>query len=136
MRAVLPASAVVGAMLSACSNTTSIPSRAKIVVSPSDSLEITRVRADIVDGGTVVRGHVARRALRDDPVPGYLHIEAVSGSSVIAWTNTRWDKFARRRFPGSLFQARLPDTVRPIDEIRVSHVLAGHGDLLRSGTSL
>ena len=136
MRTVLPASAIVGAMVSACSNTTSIPSRAKIVVLPSNLLEISRVRADIVDGGTVVRGHVAQRALRADSVPGYLQIEAISGSSVIAWTNTRWDKFARRRFPGSLFQARLPDTARSIDEIRVSHVLGGHGDLPRSGTSL
>lgn len=136
MRAALAAPAVVVTMLAACTDTPRTPSRARIVILPSKSLVISQVRADIVDRATIVQGHVARRALQGGPIPGHVHVEAVSGPLIVAWADARWNRLARRRFPASVFQARLPDTAFPLDQIRVSHVSVEHGDTSRPGNSL
>lgn len=121
-------------MVAACTTAPWDPSQAMIVVAPSKSLAISQVRADMVDGQTVVRGRVARRALLGGAVRGHLHVEARSGPRVVAWADTRWTQLARRRLPTSSFQVRLPVTAVPFDTIRVAHVLTGHRKPRAAGT--
>ena len=133
MRALFPATVLACATLAACTTTPRISSQARIVTLPSRSLVISNVRADIVDDAFVVRGHVGRRALLRGPIWGHLHVEAFYGPSLVATADTRWTQLARGRLPASFFQVRLPNTARPIDVIRVSHMYADHRKARASG---
>ena len=81
----------------------------------------------------LARLRVARRALLGGPVWGHLHVEAFYGPSLVATADTRWTQLARGRLPASFFQVRLPNTARPIDVIRVSHMYADHRKARASG---
>lgn len=126
--------AVVGcALLAGCATMPLNPIAVRIVSAPSKTLVFTSVRAGVRGDVTVVRGRVARRTMMGGAVWGHVHVEALSGNTVLAWADTRWTQLARRRLPTSFFQAQLPTPAVPIDEIRVSHRPTGHGGKRNSG---
>lgn len=116
-----------------CATVSTSPLPVRVVAVPSRSLQFSGVRAELRDGRTIVRGRVARASMIPGLVWGHLHVEALAGSTVVGWADTRWTQLARRRLPRSSFWVRLPRGLPPIDTIRVSHVLKGHEGVRQSG---
>lgn len=135
MRASLPAAMILFPLVAGCATVPTSLVPVSIVTEPSRSLQLSGVRAELRGGRTIVRGRVARASMIPGAVWGHLHIEALAGSNVVGWADTRWTQLARRRLPRSSFWVRLPRGLPPIDTIRVSHVLKGHQGARQSGTN-
>jgi hypothetical protein len=117
---------VAGAMLAGCATTPATPLGARLVAERSGSLRLLSLRAERRADDVVVRGRVSRRTMMTGAVRGHLHIEALKGTTVLAWQDAQWSRLARRRLPTSSFQAELPLAASRADEIRVSHMLTKH----------
>ena len=133
MRAGLLPAMILCPVAAGCAAVPTSPLPVNVVTVPSRSLEFSGVRAELRDGRTIVWGRVARASMIPGSVWGHLHVEALAGSTVAGWADTRWTQLARRRLPRSSFWVRLPRGLPPIDTIRVSHVLKEHEGVRQSG---
>lgn len=135
MRASLLPAMILVPLAAGCATVPTKPLPLRVVSVSSRSLEFLDVRAELRDGRTIVRGRVARASMMPGAVWGHLHVEALAGSTVVGWADTRWTQLARGRLPRSSFWVRLPRGLPPIDTIRVSHVFKGHEGMRHSGLS-
>ena len=122
-----------GTTLSGCATVPSRPLEARIIAESSRSLDLIHVRAEQRGDHVAVSGLVARRTMTRGSVRGHLHIEALIGTTVIAWADTQWSQLAKHRVLTSSFRADLPFAASQASEFRVSHMLAKHDAPKRRG---
>jgi len=116
------------AFVAGCATPSSRPLSARIVAPDSRSLTVSKVHAELRDDGIIVTGHVTRKSMLRQRILGHLHIEAIAGTRIVAWTDARWTSQMRRKCRITTFLARLQAVAGPVDEIRVTHVDTKHGE--------
>lgn len=108
-------------LLAGCATTAPIESPIRISGVSDKWFSFSRLHAEATGEGIVVQGRIWRERRKFGYDRGHIHVEAWSGGTHIAATDTPRPKIGWRAGRSARFATTLPIDADKVDEVRVSH---------------